>query len=65
MWDVLTCDYDKNLNTEKALKHCLRLAKNGSVIVFHDSEKAERNLKMMLPVILKQLSEKGFVFEAL
>lgn len=65
MWDILTCDYNKNLNTEKALQDCLRLVQNGSVIVFHDSEKAEKNLKIMLPVMLKELSRKGFSFETL
>lgn len=65
MWDVLTCDFDKNLQTEKALDICKAITNKGSIIVFHDSEKAEENLKTMLPAYLHHFHQKGFTFETL
>jgi peptidoglycan/xylan/chitin deacetylase (PgdA/CDA1 family) len=65
MWDVLTCDYEKNLDTTKALKHILRSIKPGSIVVFHDSEKAQQQLEILLPEVLKQLLAKGFSFKSL
>jgi peptidoglycan/xylan/chitin deacetylase (PgdA/CDA1 family) len=65
MWDILTRDFDKNLNTEMALQYCKEHINPGSVIVFHDSEKAEKNLKILLPAMLSHFHEKGFTFDIL
>jgi hypothetical protein len=37
--------------------------KDGSIIVFHDSEKAFPRLQKALPEILKKLHDKGYRFE--
>lgn len=65
MWDVLTGDYDTKISPERCLKYATRYTKNGSIIVFHDSLKASRNLKHALPKTLTFLKEKGFTFETL
>jgi peptidoglycan/xylan/chitin deacetylase (PgdA/CDA1 family) len=65
MWDILTGDYDKSLNVEKAISDCIKAAQPGSVIVFHDSVKAEARLKVMLPEFLEQLTLKGYTFRSL
>ncbi len=62
MWDVLTRDYNNNLKKESCLRKTMHLIKSGSIIVFHDTEKAERNLKYVLPKVLKYYSAKGFQF---
>lgn len=62
MWDVFTRDYDSKLDKEKCLKNVLDFSESGSIIVFHDTLKAERNLKYVLPKVLKHFSEQGFVF---
>jgi peptidoglycan-N-acetylglucosamine deacetylase len=62
MWDVLTRDYNNNLKQETCLRKTMHLIKPGSIIVFHDTEKAERNLKYVLPEVLKYYSKKGFQF---
>lgn len=62
MWDVLTRDYNSKLDKEKCLKNGLDFTESGSIIVFHDTLKAERNLKYVLPKVLKHFSEQGFVF---
>lgn len=65
MWDVLSGDFDLKTTPEKCLNNVLKNTKSGSVIVFHDSEKAAPNLKDTLPKAIAQLKDKGFVFEKL
>lgn len=65
MWDVITGDYDKNYDAEECLKNTRNLISSGSIIVFHDSLKAEKNLKYVLPKLLEEYTEKGWKFESL
>jgi peptidoglycan-N-acetylglucosamine deacetylase len=65
MWDVLTQDYNKNLHHEKCLRNSIGVTRPGSIIVFHDSFKAERNLQYVLPRFLDHFLQKGFVFKTL
>jgi peptidoglycan/xylan/chitin deacetylase (PgdA/CDA1 family) len=65
MWDVLTQDYNKNLASEKCLKNSMRVTRPGSIVVFHDSLKAEKNLEYVLPRFINHFLEKGFVFKTL
>lgn len=61
MWDVLSRDYDQSISQEQCLENVLPNIDIGSIIVFHDSVKAEHNLKYVLPKTLEFLKEKGFV----
>ncbi|HEU5289625.1 MAG TPA: polysaccharide deacetylase family protein, partial [Cyclobacteriaceae bacterium] len=65
MWDVLTIDYDKNVSPESCLKNSLRVTRPGSIIVFHDSLKAERNMMYALPRYIEHFLEQGYTFKAL
>lgn len=65
MWDVISFDYDENLSPEKCLKHVLKNIKSGSIIVFHDSKKAFKNLEYVLPRTLDYLQKNGFVCAAI
>ncbi|MFC2104088.1 polysaccharide deacetylase family protein [Bacteroidota bacterium] len=62
MWDVLSQDYEIKENNEKCLQNIIDYAESGSIIVFHDTQKAEKCLKYVLPKVLKHYSEKGFIF---
>ena len=62
MWDVLSGDFDKNISKEKCLRNVLSKTRNGSIIVFHDSEKAFSRLEFVLPRVLEYFSGKGFSF---
>ncbi len=64
-WSNLSCDYDKHLNCEKSLSALVKNAKPGSIVVFHDSEKAENQLKQILPSYLEAMLAEGFTFETL
>lgn len=65
MWDVLSADFDREITPEECLKNVVENAKEGSIIIFHDSLKAEKNLRYALPKVLKHFSEKGFEFKAI
>jgi peptidoglycan-N-acetylglucosamine deacetylase len=65
MWDVLTGDFDVNLSPEACLKHTLKAVEPGSIIVFHDSAKAEKRLRYVLPKLLEHCSNKGWQMKAL
>lgn len=62
MWDVLSGDFDETFLPAQCLNHVLQHTVPGSVIVFHDSEKAQKNLKYALPKVLEKLREEGYSF---
>lgn len=62
MWDIISYDYDAGISGEKCLDNVISNVKNGSIIVMHDSVKAEKNLRYVLPNLLNILTEKGFQF---
>jgi len=62
MWDVFSRDYNRKLDKDKCLNNVIDITESGSIIVFHDTVKAEKNLKYVLPKVLKYFSEQGFVF---
>jgi peptidoglycan/xylan/chitin deacetylase (PgdA/CDA1 family) len=65
MWEVMSHDYEKLWSKERCLNAILRYTKEGSIIVFHDSEKALEKVQFILPKVLEVFSEKGFEFEVL
>ena len=62
MWDILSGDYNHKLSPETCLYNCTKRLRNGSVIVFHDSKKAENNLRNTLPGFIEFALQKEFVF---
>lgn len=65
MWDVLPYDFDASLPPAQCLQKTLAKTRNGSIVVFHDSVKASRNLTFVLPRYLEHLTGRGYTFEAL
>ena len=65
MWDVISYDFDKTITPEECLENVLKNVTTGSIIVFHDSKKAFKNLEFVLPRTLEFLKEKGFVCESI
>jgi peptidoglycan/xylan/chitin deacetylase (PgdA/CDA1 family) len=64
MWDVLSADWMPENAPQKCITNVLENVKSGSIIVFHDSQKAWPNLKVALPEVLRRLSQRGFSFKA-
>ncbi len=63
MWNRLSRDYDINLNIQESLKAMKLLPANGAIFVFHDSEKAFKNIQIILPQLLQFYKEEGYEFE--
>jgi peptidoglycan-N-acetylglucosamine deacetylase len=63
MWSILSGDFDISITPEQCCNNVLKNAESGSIIVFHDSEKAYERLRYALPVVLKYFSENGFQFK--
>ena len=65
MYDLVTRDYSRRLTGEQVLENVKRYTRNGSIIVFHDSVKAHRNMRFALPRAITWLKEQGYEFRAL
>lgn len=65
MWSVLSADFDTNISPERCLKNVIDSAKAGSIIVFHDSTKAFKNMSYALPRVLDFFTERNYTFEAI
>ncbi|WP_299312361.1 polysaccharide deacetylase family protein [uncultured Aquimarina sp.] len=63
LWDVLSKDWDKNVSPKQCFNNVINNSKSGSIIVFHDSIKASKNLEYALPNVLKYFTEKGYIFD--
>lgn len=60
MWDVLSGDFDTAISGEQCFRNVVQHIRPGSVVVFHDSDKAYRNLKTALPGVLHYLKELNY-----
>jgi peptidoglycan/xylan/chitin deacetylase (PgdA/CDA1 family) len=65
LWDVLSGDFDAEITSEVCLHHVIDNATKGSIVVFHDSLKAEKHLRFVLPKVLEFYKGKGFRFDVL
>ncbi len=65
MWSLLTRDYDPALLPETALRLTLAATRPGDIVVLHDSHKASRSLRFLLPRLLAHYSELGYEFALL
>ena len=65
MWDVLSADFDINCSPKQCLANVLFSVVPGSIVVFHDSEKAFPRLEYTLPRMLDHFSGKGYSFKSL
>ena len=65
MWDVLSGDFDPQLSAEACYQNVIKNAKQGSIIVFHDSMKSADKLYSVLPRVLEYFTLRGFTFKVL
>ncbi len=64
MWNYLSGDFDLKLNHLEA-KRSMLAADSGSIVVFHDNPRFEKNLKPLLPWFLEEFASRGYTFKAL
>jgi peptidoglycan-N-acetylglucosamine deacetylase len=60
MWDVITHDYNRKLSAEQVFENARKHTRKGSIVVFHDSIKAKRNVLEALPKTLNYWNNEGF-----
>ncbi len=65
MWSVLSGDFDTEIDGERCFQNVIRKIKPGSIIVFHDSQKALPRLQYALPKLLQWMQENGYMSEAI
>ena len=64
-WDVLSYDYDRLTSSKKCLDNSIKYTRNGSIIVFHDNIKAQKNLKFALPQYIEHFLKLNYKFATL
>lgn len=65
MWDVLSWDFSIRMTPERCLKNTIKATQNGSIIVFHDNIKAQKNTTYALPRYINHFKSLGYEFRAL
>jgi peptidoglycan-N-acetylglucosamine deacetylase len=65
LWNVLSADFDEDTPKEKCLSNVVNAATPGSIILFHDSSVASRNMRYALPKVLEHFNQQGFIFKAI
>lgn len=60
MYDVVTRDYNPALTGERVFESVKKFARNGSLIVFHDSLKAADRMRYALPRAIEWLQSQGY-----
>ena len=65
MWDVLSGDFDPELTADDCYDNVVSTARPGSIVVLHDSLKAEEKVRNILPRLLAHYSALGYAFERL
>lgn len=65
MWDVLSGDFDTQIDAAQCTKNVIAHTVPGSIVVFHDSVKAADRVLKSLPVVLDHFSKLGIQMQAL
>lgn len=60
MWDFITYDFDSKVTPDEILKEVKKRSRNGSIVVFHDSLKAAKNVLTTLPDVLSFWNKEGY-----
>lgn len=65
MWDVLSGDFDETLSKEKCLEVVLAKTKQGSIVVFHENDRAWEKMSYALPRVLAHYQKEGYNFSVI
>ena len=60
MWNLLSYDFDSNVSSEILIRACASRTTPGTLIVFHDQQKTQAQLKRVLPSYLDFLLAEGY-----
>lgn len=65
MWDVLSRDFDTDITPQECLDNVLTNIEPGSIVVFHDSDKAWDRMNYALPHVLEYCKKMNWEMKAL
>src|SRR5580704_6305199 len=60
MWNILSGDFDREITPQQCLDNVLKYIKPGSIVLFHDSEKAWNRMSYALPKVLEHCQKQGW-----
>lgn len=63
MWNVLTGDYSSKIDPGDCLSNSINSTKPGSIVLFHDNIKAEKNLRYTLPRYIEHFLKRDYQFD--
>ena len=64
MWSWISHDYNKNTNPNTIVSKANKI-KGGDILLFHNNEKAKKNLMTSLPAVIGVIREKRLTFNAI
>ena len=62
LWDVLSMDYSRWVTPRRCASIVLNNIHPGAIVVFHDSKKAEKNMKYGLEKLLEEVQKRGWQY---
>jgi peptidoglycan/xylan/chitin deacetylase (PgdA/CDA1 family) len=62
MYRIVAYDWESSITPEACLRNVIDTARDGDIIVFHDSVKAFNNLQYALPKVIEYFENAGFSF---
>ncbi len=63
MWDLVAFDFKAGCTVSEVVENVVTHARNGSVVVLHDSVKSRQQVLGALPRIIESLTKEGYVFK--
>ncbi len=60
MWSIVSHDYNRRFSPQRVLYNVIDHIEPGSIVVFHDSDKAFRNMSYALKKTLEFIKERGW-----
>ena len=61
-WDVMSYDYEASRTPESIMDLLRKSVREGSVVIFHDNAKAQKNTIAVLPQFIQEMKDKGYGF---
>ena len=62
MWDILSGDYRQDISPERCYQDVLNKIRPGSIILFHNHLKSEKNMRYTVPRLIDELRTQGYEF---
>jgi len=63
MWDILSGDYRQDISPERCYRDVLNKIRSGSILLFHNHVKSEKNMRYTIPRLIDELHTQGYEFD--